>query len=119
MVLATAVVQHTPPHWFMGYRWSELAAIATFFGIIAGFLVWIVKVALINPQNTINREQAKAAEQSNRALRSSIDLLAKKVEGIGDTAAQVHTAHDRRLDDHETRIQLNEHDIEEIKGKLK
>lgn len=119
MAFAMAVIQHTPPHWFMGYRWSEWAAIATFFGIIAGFLVWLVKVALINPQNTINQEQAKAAEQSNRALRNSIDLLAKKVEGIGDTATQVHTEHDRRLDDHDKRITLNERDIKEIKEQMK
>jgi len=116
MVVMATIQAHTPPHWFLGYRWSELAAIVAVIGFVAAGIVWLVKVAIINPQNVVNREQAKAAELSNKMLRESIDLLTKKVEGIGDNATQVHEKHDRRLDDHETRIQLNEHDIKELKG---
>lgn len=109
-LLTTTVVQHTPPHWILGYRWTEMAAIVAVIGFVSAGVVGLVKVAIINPQNTINRQQAEQAELSNKMLRDSIDMLTKKVEGIGDNADMVHKDHDKRLDDHE--VHLARHDEE-------
>lgn len=96
-----AVIHNIPPHVFWGFQLSEWLQIIGIITFISGIVIWIVKMAIVNPTNT-----------NNDALRHSIDALAKRVEGIGGNAEAVHKEHDMRLDEHE--VHLARHD-EEIK----
>lgn len=105
---ANQVAQHVPPHSFMGYRLGEWVSITTLILFLAGIIIWLVKVTIVNPSNL-----------ANRALKQSIDQLSSKVDGIGSNADRVHEEHDRRLDNHETRITVNEQEINDLKEKMK
>lgn len=107
MVVADAQV-HTPPHWFLGYRWQELAAIVTIILAVAGAVSWIVNLAIVKP-----------AARTNLGLQNSLDNLTQELKEMRESSARAHSGFDHRLDDHETRIKLNEHDIEEIRDLIK
>lgn len=108
MMTIAAIQVHTPPHWILGYRLTDMAAIVTIIIAVAGAVSWIVKVTIVNPTNL-----------ANQALKQSIDQLSSKVDGIGSNADRVHEEHDRRLDNHETRITVNEQEINDLKEKMK
>lgn len=92
----------------MGYRLGEWVSITTLILFLAGIIVWLVKVTIVNPTNL-----------ANQALKQSIDQLSSKVDGIGSNADRVHEEHDRRLDNHETRITVSEQEINDLKEKIK
>lgn len=105
MMTIAAIQVHTPPHWILGYRWTEMAAIVTIIIAVAGAVSWIVNLAIVKP-----------AARTNMGLQNSLDNLTQELKEMRESSARTHRGFDDRLDNHETRLQLAEHDIKEIKG---
>lgn len=101
MHIVMAMINSIPPHVFWGFQLSEWVQIIGIITFISGIVIWIVRLAIVNPTRV-----------SNDALRESIDTLSRRVEGIGGNADKVHEEHDKRLDRHD--VHLARHD-EEIK----
>ena len=118
-MIVMAMVQHVPPHWFFGYRLDEWLAIVGVASAFAAVVVWLVKTAIINPQNAENRRQNEKANEMNQAWRRSIDGLADGVKELRASSDQIHRDLDRRIDDHEARISVNENEIHDIKEQIK
>lgn len=87
----------SPPHYIMGYQLGEWASIAAIIMFVSTMVVGLVRIAVVNPSNVMNRE-----------LKQSIDSLAEKVDGIGKNAEVAHKEYDERLDAHD--VKLGKHD---------
>ncbi|WP_461241216.1 hypothetical protein [Paucilactobacillus sp. N302-9] len=85
-----------PPH-----NVSDLYSLLGSIALFLTFFVWIMNMWIIKP------------------LTKSIDLLSKKVDGIGGNADIVHDRLDKRIDDHDIRLGKHDEEFKTLFSQLK
>ena len=91
-------------HQFLGFTISEWGNFLTIVTVCAGLFTWIIRVALVNP------------------LQNSIQELTSQIRDLKMNSKEEHEhfteslkLHEKRLNDHKTRITVIEKEIEEKK----
>lgn len=104
VLLAVTTSQHwSPPHYVMGYTFTEWVALLTIATIFVACVTWLIRVVIVSP------------------LNAQISILSSKIDAMNTDRAKETQAmnaiideHGRMLRDHADKIIRHEEDIKTL-----